>query len=372
MSLSRGGPVAMVAAASVVVCAGLKLAAPLLVPFLLAGFIATATMPLVFWLQRRGLHRVLAVIVGIVVDLLVLAGMAVLTGGSIAAFSARLPVYDERLTALLAELGLWLTAHGVRISSSTFDTIADPSWVMGLAGSLLQSLAGLVSRIVLVLLIVAFMLFEATGLEEKLKNVLKSPRHVRRLKIAAHEVNRYVLVKTATSLLTGVLATIWCMYWGVDFPFLWGLLAFVLNYIPTVGSFVAAVPPVLLALVLRGPGVAIGLAIGYTVFNLLIASLLDPRLMGKALGLSPLVVFLSMVFWGFIFGPMGALLSAPLTMMVKNFMGQTVDLAWIAGLLGPLESSTAKGRRRQSNVEARTKAENAPDGGATREAGGQA
>jgi len=352
----------MVAAAVVVVCAGLKMAAPLLVPFLLAGFIATATMPLVFWLQKHRIHRVVAVIVGILVDLLVVAGMGALTGGSIAAFTARLPVYDERLTALVAEVGVWLAAHGVHISSSTFDTIADPSWIMGLAGSLLQSLAGLVSRIVLVLLIVAFMLFEATGLEEKLKNVLKQPRHVRRLKIAAHEVNRYVLVKTGTSLLTGVLATGWCMSWGVDFPYLWGLLAFVLNYIPTVGSFVAALPPVLLALVLRGPGVAIGLAVGYTVFNLVIASLLDPRLMGKALGLSPLVVFLSMVFWGFIFGPMGALLSAPLTMMVKNFMGQTDDLAWIAGLLGPLESRTVKGRRRQSNKAARDEAESAREG----------
>jgi len=361
----------MVAAAVVVVCAGLKLAAPLLVPFLLAGFIATATMPLVFWLRQRGAHCVLAVVVGLFVDLLVLAGMTVLTGGSIAAFSAQLPMYTERLTLLMGDVGVWLTAHGVRISARTFDAIADPSWLMSLAGSVLQSLAGMVSRIVLVLLIVAFMLFEATGLEDKLKRVLKRPSHVRRLKIAAHEVNRYVLVKTATSLLTGVLAAVWCMVWDVPFPFLWGLLAFVLNYIPTVGSFVAAIPPVLLALVLHGPGVAIGLATGYTVFNLFIASMLDPRLMGKALGLSPLVVFLSMVFWGFIFGPMGALLSAPLTMMVKNFTAQTEDLAWFAGLLGPVDAKATPRRRMSIPPPARTADDSTPEG-STRQAGGHA
>ncbi len=361
----------MVAAAVVVVCAGLKLAAPLLVPFLLAGFIATATMPLVFWLRKRGAHCVLAVLMGLLVDLLVVASLAALAGGSVAAFTARLPVYDERLAALVGDLGSWLTARGLRISSETFDAIADPSWLMGLVGSLLQSLAGVVSRIVLVLLIVGFMLFEATGLEEKLKRVLKRPSNLRRMKIAAHEVNRYVLVKTGTSVLTGVLAGVWCMIWDVDFPVLWGLLAFVLNYIPTVGSFVAAIPPVLLALVLHGPGVAIGMAVGYTVFNLFIASVLDPRLMGKAVGLSPLVVFLSMVFWGFIFGPMGALLSAPLTMMVKHFVAQTEDLRWIAGLLGPLEEDRKKRYRRLSMAPPRAAEESQPEG-ETREAGGHA
>lgn len=371
MSLRRGGPVAIVAAAVVVVCAGLKLAAPLLVPFLLAGFIATATMPLVFWLRKRGLHCVLAVLAGILVDLLVLAGIAVLTGGSIAAFSARLPTYELRLIGLVEGVGLWLTAHGLRISSDTFDAIADPSWAMGLAAYVLQGLAGMVSRIVLVLLIVAFMLFEATGLEEKLKRVLKRPSHVRRLKIAAHEVNRYVLVKTATSVLTGILAAVWCMIWHVDFPFLWGLLAFVLNYIPTVGSFVAAIPPVLLALVLHGPGAAIGVAVGYIVFNLFIASVLDPRLMGTALGLSPLVIFLSMVFWGFIFGPMGALLSAPLTMMVKNYLAQTEDLAWIAGLLGPMDG-VGLPRRRFSVPPTAPRADESHPDGKTQQASGHA
>jgi predicted PurR-regulated permease PerM len=142
-------------------------------------------------------------------------------------------------------------------------------------------------------------------------------------------------VKTGTSALTGLIVALLCWSCGVDLPVLWGLLAFLLNYIPNIGSVIAAVPPVLLALVQHGPGVAMGVAAGYLAVNFTVGNMLEPRLMGRALGLSPLVVFLSMLVWGWMLGPVGALFSAPLTMILKHWLAHTPDLTWIAVLLGP-------------------------------------
>ncbi len=121
---------------------------------------------------------------------------------------------------------------------------------------------------------------------------------------------------------------------GVDFPLLWGMLAFLLNYIPTFGSILAAIPPVLLAMVQLGPGHAIAALAVFVMLNVLLGNFVEPYFMGRRLGLSTLVVFLSLVFWGWVWGPVGMLLSVPLTMIVKIMLENTEDLSWIAVLLG--------------------------------------
>ena len=145
---------------------------------------------------------------------------------------------------------------------------------------------------------------------------------------------QYMSLKTVVSVLTGTLAGILVWGLGVDYPVLWGLLAFFFNYVPNIGSFIAAIPPVLLALIQRDLNCALLMGIGYAAINGIIGNFVEPRMMGKGLGLSTLVVFLSLVFWGWVLGPVGMLLSVPLTMIVKIGLENFEQTRWLAIMLG--------------------------------------
>jgi predicted PurR-regulated permease PerM len=155
-----------------------------------------------------------------------------------------------------------------------------------------------------------------------------------RFEFFINNVNHYMFIKTLVSLVTGLLVTVMVTILGVDLPLLWGLLAFALNFVPNIGSVIAGLPPVLLTLVQLGPLRALLVAIGYVVINLLIGSVLEPRFLGRGLGLSTLVVFLSLLFWGWLLGPVGMLLSVPLTMTAKIALDSREDTRWLAVLLG--------------------------------------
>jgi predicted PurR-regulated permease PerM len=219
--------------------------------------------------------------------------------------------------------------------------------MLNMATMTAQYAASFVSQMVLVLLIVAFMLFESTGLREKLSKVA-TPNQIRELSAAAREVNAYLVAKTILSLLTGVMVFLWCWWRGVDVPLLWGLLAYLLNYIPTVGQIIAAVPAIALAWLQLGPGEALVVAAGFGGINLAIGAI-EPRVMGDALGLSALVVLVSMVVWGWLLGPVGALVSAPLTMVIKHVLAHSDELRWMAELLGPTPKPIGKARPGESD-----------------------
>ena len=141
-------------------------------------------------------------------------------------------------------------------------------------------------------------------------------------------------IKTLTSALTGVTIAVGLLIEGVDFAVLWGFFAFLLNFIPNVGSFIAAVPAVLVAALQRGYGAALVTAGLYLAVNVVVGSILEPRWMGNQLGVSPLVVFLSLVFWGWVFGPVGMFLSVPLTISVQIMLASNPGTRWVAVLLG--------------------------------------
>jgi predicted PurR-regulated permease PerM len=154
-------------------------------------------------------------------------------------------------------------------------------------------------------------------------------------------VQRYLAVKTTVSLVTGAAIAIWTGLVGLDFALVWGLLAFLLNYIPTIGSIIAAAPAVLLATVQLGLGPALLVGVGFLVVNTVLGNIVEPALMGRAVGLSTLVVFTSLVFWGWVWGPVGMLLSVPLTMIVKIFLENSDELRWIAVLLDTPKNAQA-------------------------------
>jgi predicted PurR-regulated permease PerM len=200
-------------------------------------------------------------------------------------------------------------------------------------------LAGFMTSVTLVLILTIFILIEANGFPAKIRAALRLPDlDLGRFTKIADEVQRYLAMKTVISLATGLLAGVWVWVLGLDFPIFWGMIAFLLNYVPNVGSIIAAVPPILLALVQLGPKGAALTAAGYLVVNMVLGNMIEPNLMGRRLGLSPLVVMLSLVFWGWAWGAIGMLLSVPLTMIIRIMLENTEDQRWIAVLLGPTPS----------------------------------
>jgi AI-2 transport protein TqsA len=332
----RGARVLFVAASVVVVIAGLRAAASILLPFLVAVFLAIVSMPLMTWLQRRGVPKVIAVVCTVLAGIAVLAGLVVLVGHSVNQFTAAAPRYQARFQTLFAAITAWAEARGVDTTAWVTLDLLNPGVLVDVMGTTLRAIAAVLQNAFLVLLTMIFILLEAAGFPRKLQVAFGRPvEELGRLSTMTREVQRYLGFKTLISLGTGVLVFIWVAVMGMDFPLLWGLAAFILNYIPNLGSILAAVPPVLLAIVQFGPGHAAVVGLGYLVINVSMSNFLEPNLMGRKLGLSTLVVFLSLVFWGWVWGPVGMLLAVPLTMILKIMLEHTEDFRWLAVLLGP-------------------------------------
>jgi len=229
----------------------------------------------------------------------------------------------------------WLQSKGLNIENKQILQYFKPDSAMKIVGDLLSQLGNLMTKGFLIFLTLVFILLEASGFEVKLRNALRNPNQsLQKLSKITRDVKMYLAVKTAISLVTGTLAAILLMIVGVDYAVFWGLLAFILNFVPNIGSILAAIPPILLALIQLTPGSAIIVTIGYLVINVTLGNFLEPRLVGQRLGLSTLVVFLSLVFWGWVLGPVGMLLSVPLTMTTKIVLQSNDDTRWIAIMLG--------------------------------------
>ncbi len=323
-------------AAFIIVVAGMRAAQDMIVPFLLAVFIAIISTPLLTGLQQRGLPTPVALLAAIFSILAVVVGIATLVGGSLDGFSRELPVYQEKLTLQVDRLAGWLTKMGIGVSRDTFQDFLNPGSVMVLASGMLKGLGGVLTNTFLILLTVVFILLEVSTFSDKLRTALGSPESsLGHFRLMLDNVKRYMGIKTLTSALTGVLTGGALLLMKVDFAVLWGFLAFLFNFIPNIGSIIAAVPAVLIALLQLGPGAALIVMLIYLVVNLAVGSMIEPRLMGHRLGLSPLVVFVSLVFWGWVLGPVGMFLSVPLTIAVQIILDSNNDSRWLAILLGP-------------------------------------
>lgn len=329
-----------VAAAVVIILAGLKVAAPLIIPFLLAVFISLLGAPIVLWLQRRRFPMGLAVLIVVLGMVSVILGLGLLVGSSVSQFTAMVPKYQSRFQELLQSFTEWMGGYGITLSEEQLMGSLDPGVVMDLVGGTLMGLAATLSNFVLVVLTVTFILLEVSGFPAKLRAAMgDAEADLSRFARVTIDIKKYLMYKTFVSLLTGLLAGGWTALLGVDFPILWGVTAFLLNYIPNLGSVLAAVPPALLALIMMGPMSALLVTIGYLVINLLLGNLLEPMLMGRKLGLSVLVVFLSLIFWGWLWGPVGMLLSVPLSMVIKISLDNSENYQWVAIMLGPKVSA---------------------------------
>ncbi|MBW1803418.1 MAG: AI-2E family transporter [Deltaproteobacteria bacterium] len=324
----------MTLAAFVVVIAGMRAASQLLVPFLLAAFIAIISSPPLFWLQRKGLPAWLSLLIVVLVILLIGSLIGWMLGSSFKAFSGDLPAYEITLRQQMEAGVKWLASMGVDTSGIAFTEVLNPGSVMKLAASLFSGLQKMLSYGFLILMTVIFILLEASGLPAKLIAITGPQRDTNHFDRFINNVKDYMAIKTIVSLITGILATLLLLATGVNYPMLWGLLAFLLNYVPNIGSIIAALPAVLLAFIQFGIGKTLIVAVGYFVINVVMGSVIEPRFMGKTLGLSTLVVFLSLLFWGWVLGPVGMLLSVPLTITAKIALDSKEETRWLSILLG--------------------------------------
>jgi len=366
-------------AAFVVVIGGLRVASPVLLPFLLSAFLAILSTPPMLWLERIGLPRALAIAVvflGVVV-----AGryVGLVVYSSANRFVGDLDNLEKRLEERSDQLVAWIEARGLELpvlshheepsgaesagtdpapgedpvsaepapttgdsgggpsgttSKSGIDELLDFGGIFGIVRGLFQGLTTVLGKTFLIFLTVFFILLEVSSFPLKFNAVFPSTRESLALRRFTKSIRNYIAIKTATSLATGILIGVWLALCGIRFPVLWGLLAFLLNFIPNVGSILAAFPPALLALIDSGWKTMLVVVMAFLIVNTLIGSILEPRVMGRGLGISPLIVFASLVFWGWVFGPVGMFLSVPLTMTIKIALESNADTRWIAVFLG--------------------------------------
>lgn len=324
----------LVAAASVVVLiAGLRAAQGVLLPVVLSAFLAVLSAGPVRWLQARRVPTGIAVFLVVLANVTAVVGVGLLLAGSVNEFTQTVPRYQAKLESTLVQLAAKLQEKGVQVELTALYQMLDPGALLGMVATALRGLVAVLSNGVLVVITLMFILLEVSGFPAKLKAAFPHTDLLDRGARIAQDVHHYLWIKTGISLATGVLVGIWVHFLGVDLPVLWGLVAFFLNFIPSLGSIIAAIPPIVLALMQFGIGSALAVTAGYLVVNVVLGNIIDPQLMGRRLGLSSLVVFLSVLFWGWIWGPVGMLLSVPLTMCVKIVLENTDDLRWLAVLL---------------------------------------
>jgi AI-2 transport protein TqsA len=335
--LGPGAKALILMASATVVVAGLRAAAPILLPFALALFIAILSLPIMLFLQRRGAPRWLAILMALLADLAVMALLFFLLLQSVADFQERGAMYAARLQNLFR---LWtdlLQDRGIPIGEYVATELISVSAMMDLAGGAISRVASFLSSTFLVILILSFILAEASVFPAKLQAAFEAGQgegNVNRFSKIVDEILGYLAIKTVVSLATGLAIGLFAWFMGLDFPVLLGLIGFALNYVPTIGSILAAIPALLLALIqFGGFGPVAVVAAGYLVINVVFGNFMEPTMLGRRLGLSTLVVVLSLLFWGWVWGPVGAILAVPLTMVVKIMLENTKDLRWIGLLL---------------------------------------
>jgi len=299
----------------IIFLAALKEANTIVNMLLLAMLLTAISLPPLNWMIKKGVNSTVATLT-IILSILVLMGLTGLViGASANNFVEKLPYYQLQFEKVWLDLSETLVDFG--LVEDGYNPLVDisPDKILPVAGTFFAGFANAMGESLIVFIFFIFMIFEAKTFSKKVKYI--SNNRTEQAHLTLIRLRKYFAIKTITSLATGISITIALLLLGVDFPVLWGFLAFVLNFIPSIGSFIAGIPAVLLAFVQLGPWGALITAVVYFVLNTIIGNVIEPQLMGRNLGISPLIVFISMIFFGYILGPIGMLIATPLTIVLK-------------------------------------------------------
>lgn len=344
----RISPVLMVAAL-IIIIAGVMCARSIVSLMLMALFISIICAQPISWLEKRKVPHGLAIVIVILGIMLIFFGLGELIGESLAGFSKNAPEYEKSLSEMGSTIFQSLNDKGFNISHDKLMNMLDPGKIINFTAKVISELGEIMGSTILILFVVLFILLEFNSLSVKAKAIVKIPAEsLNYLEKIGKRIRYYLGIKTMACLLTGVLIWVCLAIIGVDYAILWALIAFLLNYIPTIGSIIAGIPAVLFALIQLGFGGALWTIGGYVTVNMFIGNVIEPKMMGKGMGLSTLVVFISLIFWGFVLGTVGMFLSVPLTMTIKIMLEQSEKTRWIAILLGTQEDAQTIVDERQS------------------------
>jgi len=323
-------------AAGVIVIAGVIVSASIITMLLLAFFISVICAHLVFWLDEKKIPHLLSVTIVMLSILLIILGLSSIIGGSISSFTSHLGKYENRLSGIVTSVNEEFSRLGLNISNQKLTQIFDPVKILDITASTLGQLGNLMSHTTLIFFIVLFVLLEirSISLKSKIFGSSSMGKTFKNISCIEKNVRHYLVIKTIVSLLTGILIWIWLSIVGVEYAALWGLIAFLMNYVPNIGSIIAAVPAILFSWIQLGFIPMIWVAVGYLVVNLSVGYFIEPRAMGRGMGLSTLVVFLSLIIWGYILGIVGMFLSVPLTMTLKIILEHNDSTKHLAAMLG--------------------------------------
>ena len=330
----------IILASLIVIIAGVMAAKAIILPIILALFISIICAQPILWLEKRKVPTILAIVIVLGSVALLFLVFGGIIGKSLSRFTNDAPKYEENLRQITLSTISYLNDFGANINPRQLVDLVDPGKILSFTAGAVGEIGGVMSNSFVIMLITIFMLLEVKSFT--LKGDLIEKVHGNSLKYLdkiGQSIRSYLSMKTVVSFLAGIFIWIWLLVIGVDYAILWGVIAFLLNYIPNIGSIIAAAPTMLLALVQLGVGGMMWTGIGYLVVNLVMGNMVEPRVMGKGLGLSTLVVFLSLIVWGFIFGAVGMFLSVPLTMTIKIVLEQNERTKWIAVLLGTEEET---------------------------------
>ncbi len=340
--LSPKRSVAVNFAAFIIIIAGVMYSTSIITPLLMALFISIICAQPIAWLQKKKVPQGLAITIVFVLIVGVFIGFGEIIGSSLSSFSEDAPKYEQHLSEMGATMLQFFQDRGIDISTDKISNILNPAKIMGLTAGILGQLGGFMGNALTIFFLVLFLLMELDSVAFKAQALSKnSSVSYKYLDTIGQSIRHYLSIKTMTSLLTGALIWISLVIVGVDYAIIWALIAFLLNYIPNIGSIIAALPAVLFSVVQLGFGGAIWTTVIFVAVNMVIGNVVEPKMMGKGLGLSTFIVFVSLIFWGFVMGTVGMFLSVPLTMAIKIILEQNPQTKWIAVFLGTDDDARA-------------------------------
>lgn len=338
--LPRGVVVLLGVAAAVIAAAGVAVTAWLIAPVFLAVVIVIVVHPVQGRLRRAGwptwatVVALLVVIYGLV---LALSATVVLSAARLATL---LTTYTTEANALLASGLATLAGFGIGPEQLRAVLVGlDAQRLVPLVTGLLRGVGGLAGNLVFLLSLLLFLAIESTGIEARLDRLGSARAGLARF---AHGTRRFITVTTAIGLITGAVDAVILWWLGIPVAVLWGVLVFVTNYIPYIGFWIGAAPPAVLALLVGGVPLLLVVVVVFLVVNFVLTSLVQPYYVGDAVDLSISVVLVSLIFWAWLLGPVGAVLAVPLTLFVKSLLvDDAPEAGWARALLGAGRTSPA-------------------------------
>jgi len=337
-------------ATSIIIIAGIKVASEVVVILFLAIFIASIFSALLRYLEKKCLPKFISYLFVLSIFLTLSLLLAYIINISIKDFGANLPFYEQKLQALVENSINLIAQYGYTIDKDTILEALNLSSFFGFTTNIIGSVGSFLSKFLLIIIGVAFILAESKSFETKLKVIFKyNAKKLEHFNLFSHNIQKYFIVKTTTSFLTGAIIAITLLMFDIDYPILWGVIAMLFNFVPVVGSIIAAIPAVLISLLNVDINTTLILIVFYVTINISISNIIEPKLMGKELGLSPLVIFFSLIFWGWILGIVGMFLAVPITMTLKIAFNSNSETHWLAILMSDLAGENKQKKKEKKS-----------------------